>query len=390
MKKHFMKLLGLVTGIVACVPMGLAQFTAAATNYDSRDVDRDSTVDISDNIELRYYLNGNQRASNLYDIDVDGNNIVDWADTSCILAGIVNLNYSCQVDGSNASFLAGIRTSAVTNSSASQNYKKHIYSNNTTSSYTLSISSNNLSNTMSMNSNPEGIIGPDTRTQDYMGGMVYLTNGQTGFIVGDHVIATAARCVYDSTWNSYQIRLYNNDGSPSNTYLNPVEAHIPANYYNGNHNSKYDYALIVVQEDLSNYYHFNLGLPYGMYNNSNFSEYAIYTTGFSAMVPGGGSNSNPKNMYTGIGEIVTPSTIDNTVICHSADITNGNFGGPVYVKETCTTGNTSTEINTVISICSDTHTLSTPYYNCGATMNPIMLKFYLSNPQVINLFQNMS
>ena len=76
MKKHFMKLLGLVTGIVACVPMGLAQFTAAATNYDSRDVDRDSTVDISDNIELRYYLNGNQRASNLYDIDVDGNNIV--------------------------------------------------------------------------------------------------------------------------------------------------------------------------------------------------------------------------------------------------------------------------------------------------------------------------
>lgn len=382
----------------------IVPLSVSAVTYDSRDVNRDGNVDILDTIKMNSYLLGKERTANLANLDVDGNGIVDYADSQCIMAKIANLNYYSQMSGVSKIFKAGTKTSAITNSTMSQTYARYTYATKAKDTYTLDAGSK-VSTRDADDPDLPGVIGDDTRKQDYLGGMVYLTNGGTGFIVGDHVIATSAHCVYDRDdkhqnknpkWvDDYQIRLYNNDGTPSNRILNPVETHMPYNFYSSS-NDKYDYALIIVKEDLSDYYHFNLGMPYNIYTNTDFSNYDIYTTGFSGKTLDKNEegepidNSNPPKMYTGKGKIVNASNVDKNLVCYDCDLTYGNSGGPVYVKETYVTGSTKKDINMVISICSGIYNKTEPHYNSGPTINPIMLRFYLNNTQVNQTIENFS
>ncbi|MBD5142261.1 MAG: trypsin-like serine protease [Ruminococcus sp.] len=374
----------------------------SASAYDSRDINRDGVVNILDVVSFNKYLSGQNYTASLASLDVDGNSIIDYADSMCIMAGVSELDYYSQIEGLSKKFKARTVNSTINKTvSSPQKYTRCICKTKKTDTYTLQAGSA-VSTMATDNSKIHGIIGIDNRTQDYLGGIVNLRRSEndrnlgTGFIVGDHVIATSAHCVYEqstSTWVEHKIRLYNNDGTPSNTILDPVEVHIPNNYFNRSGVNEYDYALIVVKEDLKNYYHFNLGMPYNVYNNTNFLYYNIYTTGFSGEIPGGTPNSNPAKMYTGEGKIVK-TNLTTDCFYHSADCTYGNSGGPVYIKNKYTTGSTEEQLNTVVSFCSRMHLSDDPSkdapYNFGPTMIPVMLRFYLSNDYVLQTIDSFS
>ena len=76
-----------------------------------------------------------------------------------------------------------------------------------------------------------------------------------------------------------EINFFNSDGTPGLSITDAVEVHVPTLYVNGSYSdyNPYDYALIKVNEDLSDYAIFNLGIM-----NDNFinKQTAVSVTGF--------------------------------------------------------------------------------------------------------------
>jgi V8-like Glu-specific endopeptidase len=164
-------------------------------------------------------------------------------------------------------------------------------------------------------------------------------------------------------------------------YFSAVEAHIPFNYFTDS-NDEYDYALIKLGTNLtgSEYPHFNLGMPYNIYSNSDFEDYTIYVSGYPDVTPIG-PNDPPRQLYTGEGNISMDENVCQNLFKFTTDINYGTSGGPVYIKERYRNYNNDeyTTINTVVSICSGIYTIYTYPFNAGPIMNPMMIKFYLNN-----------
>ncbi len=148
--------------------------------------------------------------------------------------------------------------------------------------------------------------------------------------------------------------------------------HIPSKYYA--YDSNYDYALITVEEDLSNYPIFDLGV----YDSMTDRDITATITGF----PGGLENGNPGNdenthiMHSGNGTVVS----SNGVILNTAiDATGGNSGGPVYVTEYCN-GNVK---YTVFGILVADPNIATGFqYNRSIQIDGNLIRFYKNNPHV--------
>lgn len=70
--------------------------TSAAVR--DKDTNNDGSIDILDVIMLNRYLLGQFYVSNPAEMDANGNYIISPADTNCIMAHIVNENYSVQFD----------------------------------------------------------------------------------------------------------------------------------------------------------------------------------------------------------------------------------------------------------------------------------------------------
>lgn len=224
------------------------------------------------------------------------------------------------------------------------------------------------------------VIGSDDRVVDFTkSGVVKLMGSDeyigTGFVVDSHTIATAAHCIWDYDNNSSiqisEIRLFDANGNISKT-VTPVEAHIPQIYLN-NKGAGYDYGVITVNEDLSDYAIFDLGVP--LYSASD-NELAISVTGFPKYLHNNEEevvNSDTlDNMYTGNG--VLSASNSNDVLYYTADASEGNSGGPVYI----TTSYYGTVYYTVIGI----HTSGSSIVNSGVSMTTDLLHFYLNNSHI--------
>ena len=197
----------------------------------------------------------------------------------------------------------------------------------------------------------------------------------TGFVIDDHVIATVAHCVmsnpnyspYASLYHITSIKLFNSNGSVSMT-ATPVEIHIPKLYYSyGNE----DYALITVEEDLSDYACFNLGTPLPSLASKNQS---ISITGFPLIYNDVvRNNATTHNMYTALGTITSVSSSPYyPIISYNAGFeSQGDSGAPVYVTETY---NNNTYY-TVIGI----HRQGTPTYSNGVEITANQHRFYTNN-----------
>lgn len=254
------------------------------------------------------------------------------------------------------------------------------------------------------------VFGGDDRVLDYSKkGVVKLigTNDYlgTGFIVDDHVIATAAHCVTTSSAtaeivDSILIQTLDSNNNIVSTYVTPVKIHVPYNWmeFLQNPNStfhtnneyyhwSYDYALITVEQNLHSYKKCNLSIAlddfYPASNDTNPSDNAsVSVTGFPQYINGVlKNNKTTHNLYTGTG-VTLPYTNMNyqgenpygRLMFYDTDISSGNSGSPVYYTETYN----SKVYFDVVAIC----TAQKGYANVGLRINEDMLKFYLSNSHI--------
>lgn len=258
-----------------------------------------------------------------------------------------------------------MQVSAAVNTS--QSYKVYNASNGSfVQSYTLS-------------ENPvmdrsKGVIGTDDRFVDFSknGVVKIVTRGGigTGFVVDDHTIATAAHVLYNGNAVPVShIYFFKQDGSIDMDITNPSYCHIPSTYTS---NSYGDYALITVEQDLSEYANFNLGAPL---DNFIRNESTVLTTGFPQKVNDKTVNTVDKHyMYTSAGSAVNKVIDESVQISYNNDTSGGNSGGPVY---------TSTLFNgkfyyTVVGI----HTTGAGSYNIATRMTTDLLHFYKNNPNI--------
>lgn len=212
----------------------------------------------------------------------------------------------------------------------------------------------------------------DSREVDFSkSGVVKLIYGSsfgTGFVVDSHVIATAGHCA-DNAIDS--ILLFDSDGNIALS-ATPVERHVPYDYKNTGY--KYsDYGLITVEEDLTDYIQFNLGIAL---DQAVMNHQAVSVTGFPGKVQNITVNDSASKhkMYTGSGTLIDsdfPEDCSKFRLKYDADTTGGNSGGPVYV----TTAYGGKTYYTAIAI----HTTSG---NSGVRLNRDVICFYLNNPNI--------
>ncbi|MEE5992119.1 MAG: serine protease [Oscillospiraceae bacterium] len=208
------------------------------------------------------------------------------------------------------------------------------------------------------------------------------TSTGTGFIVDNGVIATAAHVVDNVRYgDTLTITLHNSNGTLSTTTLTPAEVHIPYDYIVGNNQTKNDYALISVTEDLSNYPKFGIGNCYSL-NLSVFSDIPIYVTGNPGTVYAGTDheidNTNNYNLYSSVGYVVP--TNDESMFYFDTDATDGNSGGPVYtITKSVVNGNASYYYTALSTVHGDGGSSNR---NCGVRFTKYHQKFYLGNSNI--------
>ncbi|MBQ8515545.1 MAG: trypsin-like peptidase domain-containing protein [Ruminococcus sp.] len=167
----------------------------------------------------------------------------------------------------------------------------------------------------------------------------YSTSYGTGFVVDDHTIATAAHVVFDydsdgtlqnTGCSISSILLYDVHGNLAQEILieDIYEVHVPVEYINiatadhddlSRHN--YDYALITVGVDLTDYANFNFGIMRDeIINRAGDETKDIFCTGF------------PPGWYgqkaTGSGDI---TSVEDRIFVHDIDAEDGQSGSPIYV-----------------------------------------------------------
>lgn len=356
-------------------------------DYDPCDIDQDGDVDIADVLTLNQYLAGLLYVPDYDRMDANRNYIVDYTDADYVLNKLINIDLNpCfilrshddvtnNITESEIHFPFNITGNAIYDSSASSTdtrwYARATYSNNhidtLLSNYGLTPSSTPL--TSGNTSNIESVIGNDDRYWAYNSNYVFgevsgivNVNGGTGFIVGDHEIATCGHIVLDSHNFKEDITVKTCDaqGNISNSTLSVAEVHVPLGYLNSDV-PELDYALITVEDDLSNYFHFTLGNSYSV-TISNFSNIPIYVTG------------RPDNGHfrTASGRIISNS--NTTMLHYNTDTQSGNSGSPVYTITKNTKNGVSSYTYTVLAV----HRGGT---NQGSLITKYHQKFYLNNPQ---------
>ena len=228
--------------------------------------------------------------------------------------------------------------------------------------------------------NSRSVIGGDERTIDWTkSGVVKIITSTgafgSGFVVGDHVIATAAHCVYDygKAEKITKILLFDKNGKVT-LEATPVESHVPY-YYAKQGLETYDYALISVKEDLSDYACFDLGVPLDSFNNSNS---VVTVTGFPGKwgKPGEEVTVNTDTqhmMYSGNGLVCGGN---DSLMYYTTDTSGGNSGGPVYITESIPGHNT---YYTVVAIHAYRPHNDHNQGNHGTCMTTDLIHFYSAN-----------
>lgn len=295
----------------------------ATTTYLKGDIDGNGTVNLIDSITMVQYLKGNISAdgATAERLDVNRDYVINSYDKE-ILTSIVLGDMS-------STTMQSVDTTSLPQSENREYYKYNFKTNN--SSYYNLYAVNNVI------APSRGIIGTDDRVQeDGLSGVVKIGGG-TAFVVDSHTLLTAAHMIHNtqSFITNLDITFYGDYNEPLNISVTPTAYHVPVKYIEDSANRwKYDYGIVTVEEDLSSYINFDLGVMRdGMSRNK-----PVYITGF------GGAGDNVESSLvgmksTGIGMLSPVNTPDypsywNYAIYHTADAVGGDSGAPVYVVNT--------------------------------------------------------
>ena len=286
---------------------------------------------------------------------------------ACLVSGVILMSET-SVFTQNADATTGTRT-----------YWRHDCSSvSSTSYYSYQLGFN--SNLTSSESD-RTIFGSNDMVRDYDTSVVRLSCGGSGFIIDEHTIATAAHCVY--SWNGHYfldditIDIVDTDNSVIDT-ISPTYFHIPYQFttLTNTYSSTYDYALITVAEDLSDYGMFHLAVAQDSYI-SNLGS--VIVSGFpqASAYPPGYSGSDYGLRFKAAGNLM--NYISSTNIHYDADMSGGDSGGPVYVEEGKYISGTLYSYKSVIGINVSENTT----YNCGVRITDDTLRFYYENDYII-------
>ncbi|MDE5885164.1 MAG: trypsin-like peptidase domain-containing protein [Oscillospiraceae bacterium] len=397
--------LGLCASVV---PVG------ASAAYDRYDVNHDGAVNINDVIYFNHYLIGEFSVVSSSDLDINQNKIIDIADSLEIMARIVGGSTSVKfVDiTKDPDFVQTIPDELLAESgeddlfpssdiaepyviAGPRTYYKYNCTTGTCTTYGLQPELK--TQTSFLNADEPDSINAISDDNYYrvngngMDGVVrFRTNGVagTGFIVGDHTIATAAHCVinYRSTstnvldkfYTGATVQMCDTDGNLIATKYTVKEIHVPKAYVDSatredpRAGSPVDYALLTVSEDLSAYTHFNLGVP-STDDINNMSEVPIFASGFPGDAP------DSAHVYTSVGYEHEGQDSSEQQFWFTNHVAGGISGGPVYtVTDVCKDGKPYERMNTVLSICGG----STSTASVGVAMNSFLLAFYKKNPNI--------
>ena len=365
------------TVLAASSVLSTSSMAVTPADVEAKDPNGDGVITMADVAFMYQILGGKYAPSDLTRFDIDDNDVVSDVDaiyTQMYTAGMLSNSVSSTPEDENSSIMSVAETS-----STSRNYRVY---NAQTGAYlrNYSLEVENFDSTY----NARQIIGDNNQETDWSNrGVAKIICGNifgTGFVVGKHTIATAAHVVLDTkTNNAYSITdilLFDENGTDYS--FTPVEYHLPLLYwYETNYTHINDYALITVEEDLSDYMSFNLGM---ITDNAVTNNLPITTVGFPSHYLNSIINNGVDHQEMLSSGTLTAGyhyNLNNTAICHTADTYGGNSGGPIYTIESVN-GKT---YHTVIGInVAEPKSYST--YNIGVRFTPHVLKFYKGNSNI--------
>lgn len=404
-KKLFSCIIAVILSAVISIPL----IANALIVYN--DPNGDGDIELNDNVLISQYLSGSVSVNNLERLDFDNDGIISKADAFQIQLYNLGLLNNGSIN---------LPSAQTFNGSTSETY--HVFEASTGdhllyNAYSL-FDFNPIPN---ININepdaPDAIIGnEDDRLPIWdKSGIVKIMSPEapdnfmgSGFVVAPHIIATAAHCVFNASalipdnlfsqqgYIISEIRLFDNNGINTLT-ATPVECHVPwsfiSNAYEGIYAPSYDYALISVEEDLSDYMCFNLGVAL---NSAITNETNINVSGFPYYVEGIKVNDNTHDqMYWASGSLgewedyinasyYTANHLnDDRMFFYNVDTSGGNSGGPIYITKDVydKNGNNHQVYYDVIGInTSSVYTLGDyGIVSMGTRMNSELLRFYLHN-----------
>lgn len=329
-------------------------------------------VTASDSLYIQKFLAGLFPSYNLNSMDVDMNGIVSKMDSDKILHYLTNRDNPILPEAP-----ANYDTTTLKNIEE-RTYRKHKYSSSSLTSYsTYTVKRPPSSNMLSSDYDcmPMGIIGDNNMVRDTDSAVVRLYNvGGTGFIIGDHVIATAAHCVYNKDArifmdNNIEIVDENNNVIDS---FHAESVHIPEDYVLNESYGLYDYALLYVPSvDLSDYGMFSLGVAKDEFVTDSRKQ--VVVSGFPQEYPDGYGSGPCEIRFKAAGNIY--SQWNEHHLYYTADTAGGDSGGPVYVEEGFTANGQWYSYKTVVGI----NKSSAGAYNTGVRITPELLAFYNHN-----------
>ena len=348
--------------------------SATSITFKQGDANGDGSVSVADLSAITQYLNGSgATAQQITRMDAVQNKVIEMQDYNKVLD--VNLGLATA-----QTVTADVYTNI---NNETRTYCKHAYGENVPltsyEEYTISTPSN--SSTYALPRATFTHFAQDTENLNTV--ELVDSNGNaygSGFIVGEHVIATAAHCVYDKTNNrfaeKFTINAYGSSTvQPTATY-EPVEVHIPKLFYVNSTSfmDNYDYALIYVEEDLSNHGIWSLGCM-----TTEFMETGavINTSGFTTI-------NNVHTRYYSSGNIkdysdMTSKDHNRIALRFESDacVNGGQSGGPAYYEVTYN----NTTIKTVLGVLTGGAETDDTCFSWATRITPTLLRFYLDNPE---------
>lgn len=349
--KKFTKMFTTIGATVSMIAglVTVPTINANATLIIPGDANRDNSVTIADAIQVMLYLYGTTSAqSNLRFTCMDANN-----------DGVIDYNDVAQIQYMEAHSLTGLpvdKTLYTMPNESAVTYCRHTCdSGNYTNEYRYDISSLPVPNSLYSTSdimqlkektdNVKSASNPSVATvTSVFDGYAYMGNG---FIVSNHIIATSANLLYNINYDEYADEVI---VTIDNNVFYGETIHVPYSYTllpNNSTDITYDYALIYVEDDLSSYDEWDLGVA---------SDY-FATTGSSLTTKGSYFSHN--------GYVSTNSTAYE--IHSSADYENG---GAVYYESLFN----GIYKKSVIGICSNYSS-----YTKAVKITPAILRFYKQN-----------
>jgi V8-like Glu-specific endopeptidase len=353
----------IISAVFMAAVMGLVPTLICMALGTPRDPNGDGSIDLSDSIYISQFLSAYHLPSNLTSLDFDQSGVISPMDAYKVQ--LYNLNsYQPPDYNPNDPIEYSIATT--------RTYWRHDYNNtNQSSYYEYTLSPNYVIN--NVGNETDTIFGNNNMIRDYDTAVVKLSCGGTGFIVGDHTIATAAHCVYDTSTNKFfdfTIEIIDANNNLLQT-LSPRYSHISKNFSQLSYDIKNDFALIYVTSDISQYGKFDLGVSLEDYANNSGQ---VIVSGFPQSYPAGYDGSEYGLRFKASGNLIANYT-DSGKLAYDADMTYGDSGGPVFVEEGIFASGNLGEYKTAVGI----NVYQTSVANYGVRINEDLLKFYKKN-----------